>query len=48
MYNYVREFADPSMAALSVMYIAGTAALIVFREYAFLGLGKVLNIEQNR
>lgn len=47
MYNYVREFADPSMAALSVMYIAGTAALIVFAN-AFLGLGKVLNIEQNR
>jgi putative spermidine/putrescine transport system permease protein len=47
MYNYVREFADPSMAALSVMYIVGTAALIIFAN-AFLGLGKVLNIEQNR
>lgn len=47
MYNYVREFADPSMAALSVMYIAGTACLIVFAN-AFLGLGKVLNIEQGR
>ena len=47
MYNYVREFADPSMAALSVMYIAGTAALIIFAN-AFLGLGKVLNIEQSR
>lgn len=47
MYNYVREFADPSMAALSVMYIAGTAALIVFAN-AYLGLGKVLNIEQGR
>jgi putative spermidine/putrescine transport system permease protein len=47
MYNYVREFADPSMAALSVMYIAGTAGLIIFAN-AFLGLGKVLNIEQNR
>lgn len=47
MYNYVREFADPSMAALSVMYIVGTAGLIVFAN-AFLGLGKVLNIEQNR
>jgi putative spermidine/putrescine transport system permease protein len=45
MYNYVREFADPSMAALSVMYIVGTAALIVFAN-AFLGLGKVLNIER--
>jgi putative spermidine/putrescine transport system permease protein len=47
MYNYVREFADPSMAALSVMYIVGTAILIVFAN-TFLGLGKVLNIEQNR
>ncbi|MGZ5872936.1 MAG: ABC transporter permease [Bradyrhizobium sp.] len=47
MYNYVREFADPSMAALSVMYIVGIAGLIVFAN-AFLGLGKVLNIEQNR
>jgi putative spermidine/putrescine transport system permease protein len=47
MYNYVREFADPSMAALSVMYIAGTAMLITFANL-FLGLGKVLNIEQSR
>ena len=47
MYNYVREFADPSMAALSVMYIVGTAGLIIFAN-AFLGLGKVLNIEQSR
>ena len=46
MYNYVREFADPSMAALSVMYIAGTAALIAFAN-RFLGLGKVLNIDQS-
>jgi putative spermidine/putrescine transport system permease protein len=35
------------MAALSVMYIVGTAALIAFAN-AFLGLGKVLNIEQGR
>lgn len=47
MYNYVREFADPSMAALSVMYIVGTAGLIVFAN-TFLGLGKVLNVEQSR
>jgi putative spermidine/putrescine transport system permease protein len=47
MYNYVREFADPSMAALSVMYIVATAALLIFAN-AFLGLGKVLNIEQGR
>jgi putative spermidine/putrescine transport system permease protein len=29
------------------MYIAGTAGLIIFAN-AFLGLGKVLNIEQSR
>ena len=28
MYNYVREYADPSMAALSVMYIVATATLL--------------------
>jgi putative spermidine/putrescine transport system permease protein len=47
MYNYVREFADPSMAALSVMYTVAIAALIAFAN-AFLGLGKVLNIEQSK
>src|SRR3954454_8089945 len=47
MYNYVREYADPSMAALSVMYIVATALLLTFAN-AFLGLGKVLNIEQSR
>lgn len=46
MYNYVREFADPSMAALSVMYIVATATLITLAN-RFLGLGKVLNIEQS-
>jgi putative spermidine/putrescine transport system permease protein len=47
MYNYVREYADPSMAALSVMYIVVTALLIIFAN-AFLGLGKVLNVEHSR
>lgn len=47
MYNYVREYADPSMAALSVMYIVATAALLIFAN-AFLGLGKVLNVEHTR
>ena len=44
MYNYVREYADPTMAALSVIYIAGVALLLIFAN-AFLGLGKVLNVE---
>jgi putative spermidine/putrescine transport system permease protein len=47
LYNYVREYADPSMAAISVMYIAVTATLLTFAN-AFLGLAKVLNIEQRR
>ncbi|RMX08759.1 ABC transporter permease [Corticibacter populi] len=47
MYNYVREFADPTLAALSVVYIAVTASLLAFANY-FLGLGKVLNIEESR
>ncbi|HEV3186259.1 MAG TPA: ABC transporter permease [Xanthobacteraceae bacterium] len=47
MYNYVREYADPSMAAISVMYIVATATLLTFAT-VFLGLGKVLNVEQSR
>src|SRR5215470_2054129 len=47
MYNYVREFADPSMAALSVMYIVATAALLMLAN-AYLGLGKLLNVETRR
>jgi putative spermidine/putrescine transport system permease protein len=47
LYNYVREYADPSMAAVSVMYIVATAALLTFAT-VFLGLAKVLNVEQSR
>ncbi|MGH8428978.1 MAG: ABC transporter permease [Solimonas sp.] len=47
MYNYVREYADPSMAAVSVIYIVVTATLLVIAN-AFLGLGKVLNVEHAR
>ncbi len=47
MYNYVRDFADPSMAALSVIYIAITALLLITANM-FLGLGKVLNVEHAR
>jgi putative spermidine/putrescine transport system permease protein len=47
LYNYVREYADPSMAAISVMYIVVTATLLIFAN-VFLGLGKVLNVEQPR
>jgi putative spermidine/putrescine transport system permease protein len=47
LYNYVREYADPSMAAVSVLYIVLTAVLLTFAT-VFLGLGKVLNIEAPR
>ena len=47
MYNYVREYADPSMAALSVMYIVATAIILIIANL-FLGLGKVLNVEESR
>ncbi|WP_144113292.1 ABC transporter permease [Paraburkholderia sp. BCC1886] len=47
MYNYVREFADPTLAALSVVYIVVTASLLAFANY-FLSLGKILNIEESR
>jgi putative spermidine/putrescine transport system permease protein len=47
LYNYVREYADPSMAAISVMYIVITAALLIFAN-SFLGLAKVLNVEHSR
>lgn len=44
MYNYVREFADPTLAALSVIYIVVTATMLIIAN-KFLGLGKVLNVE---
>lgn len=47
MYNYVREYADPTLAALSAIYIVITAALLTIAN-AYLGLGKVLNVEQSR
>ncbi|GGF67035.1 ABC transporter permease [Azorhizobium oxalatiphilum] len=47
MYNYVREYADPTLAALSVVYIVVTALLLTIAN-RFLGLGKVLNVEHGR
>ena len=45
MYGYVREFADPTLAAVSVIFIAVTAALLTLANL-FLGLGKVLDVER--
>jgi putative spermidine/putrescine transport system permease protein len=47
LYNYVREYADPSMAAVSVIYIVVTATLLILANM-FLGLAKVLAVEQSR
>jgi putative spermidine/putrescine transport system permease protein len=47
LYNYVREYADPSMAAISVMYIVATATLLTLAN-VFFGLAKVLNVEHSR
>jgi putative spermidine/putrescine transport system permease protein len=47
LYNYVREYADPSMAAISVMYIVATATVLTLAN-TFLGLAKVLNVEHSR
>jgi putative spermidine/putrescine transport system permease protein len=47
MYNYVREYADPSMAALSVIYIVAIAAVLTAAN-AWLGLDRILNVEGNR
>jgi putative spermidine/putrescine transport system permease protein len=47
LYNYVREYADPSMAAVSVIYIVITATLLTVAN-VFLGLAKVLAVEQPR
>jgi putative spermidine/putrescine transport system permease protein len=43
----VREYADPSMAAISVMYIVVTATLLTLAN-VFFGLAKVLNVEHPR
>jgi putative spermidine/putrescine transport system permease protein len=47
LYNYVREYADPSMAAVSVMYIVATSVLLILAN-SFLGLARVLNVEHPR
>jgi putative spermidine/putrescine transport system permease protein len=47
LYNYVREYADPSMAAVSVLYIVVTAMLLSLAN-SFLGLAKVLNVDAPR
>lgn len=47
MYNYVREYADPSMAAISALYILLTTIVLVIAN-RFLGLGRILGTEDGR
>ena len=44
MYNYVREYADPTLAAVSVLYVAVVAVTLVVVHKIF-RLEKVLNVE---
>lgn len=47
MYTYVREYADPTMAALSSMLIAATVLFLVAAN-RWLGLDRILSIEAGR
>ncbi|MBO1324839.1 ABC transporter permease [Acetobacter sp. TBRC 12305] len=44
MYNYVREYADPTLAALAVLYVVTSAAVLTVL-HVFFRLEKVLNVE---
>ncbi|MCC5958334.1 MAG: ABC transporter permease [Rhodobacteraceae bacterium] len=44
MYNYVREYADPTLAAISVMYALAVAVLLLVLHRIF-RLERVLNVE---
>ncbi|KAA2316092.1 ABC transporter permease [Pseudooceanicola sediminis] len=44
MYNYVREYADPTLAAVSVIYVAVVAVMLLL-VHKFFRLEKVLNVE---
>lgn len=44
MYNYVREYADPTLAAVSVIYVIAVAAILLI-VHKFFRLEKVLNVQ---
>lgn len=44
MYNYVREYADPTLAAVSVLYVLAVAVILLV-VHKFFRLEKVLNVE---
>ncbi|TQE99323.1 MAG: ABC transporter permease [Spiribacter salinus] len=45
MYTYVREYTDPTIAAISALFIGVTAVILIVAN-RFLGLGRVLAIEE--
>lgn len=47
MYAYVRDAADPSLAAISTLLILATAGLLMFAD-RFLGLRRLLGIENSQ
>ncbi|WP_185961345.1 ABC transporter permease [Telmatospirillum sp. J64-1] len=47
MYTYVREYTDPTMAAISTIFIVTTSITLVLAN-RFLGLRKVLAIEESK
>lgn len=47
MYTYVREYADPSMAAISTLFIVSTALILIVAN-RYLGLQRILAIEAQR
>lgn len=47
MYNYVREYADPTMAALSALMVTATALFLIVAN-RFLGLDRILSLETSR
>lgn len=47
MYTYVREYADPSMAAISTMFIVSTALILIVAN-RYLGLRRILAIDGQR
>ncbi|MBI3706581.1 MAG: ABC transporter permease [Proteobacteria bacterium] len=47
MYTYIREYADPSLAAISAVFIVATAMILVLAD-RFLGLKRLLAIEAGR
>jgi putative spermidine/putrescine transport system permease protein len=46
MYNYIREYTDPTIAAISALLIVATTLIMIVANH-FLGLRKILAIESH-